>query len=49
MEVLFIVYILGAVFIFGILYFIIEGAVKEGTLKALMEFERIRSKEKENG
>lgn len=40
--------LLGALFFFPILYYIVSGAVEDGTLKALMEYERLKNQKNRN-
>jgi len=39
-------YIIGAIIFFSILYFIVRGAVEDGTLNALIKYNRLKKDEK---
>lgn len=41
------IFIYGIIF-FGILYYIVRGAVEEGTLKTLIEYDRLKNQENDS-
>lgn len=40
--------ILGAMILFPLLYYIVRGAAKDGTLNALIEYDRLKSEKRQN-